>query len=99
MSKHARYGVTAEHTGRDMFITAHSPCEDPLSLAGEKAAQLHALLSVTRDSVAAGIASDPAPDLQDHLLALAAGLAHETLVLSELAAQHEHETQDQSPSD
>ncbi|WP_454733007.1 MULTISPECIES: hypothetical protein [Cupriavidus] len=97
MSKHARYGVTAEHTGADMFVTAHTPCEDPLSLAGERAAQLHALLTVTRDNAAAGIASDPAPTIQDHLLSLAAGLAHETLVLSELAARHD--TGDQHTSD
>ncbi|WP_454726793.1 MULTISPECIES: hypothetical protein [Cupriavidus] len=89
MPKHTRYGITAEHTGRDMFLTAHTPCEDPLSLAGEKAAQLHALLFVARDNAAAGLAGDPAPDIHGHLLTLAAGLAHETLVLSELAAQHD----------
>ena len=88
MSKHTRYGITAEHTGRDMFLTAHTPCEDPLSLAGEKAAQLHALLFVARDNAAAGITGEPAPHIHGHLLTLAAGLAHETLVLSELAAQH-----------
>ncbi|MGO4326312.1 hypothetical protein AB4Z48_12045 [Cupriavidus sp. 2TAF22] len=91
MVKHTRYGITAEHTGADMFITAHFPCEDPLSLAGEKAAQLHALLTVTQDGATVG--QDLADDPQGHLLSLAAGLAHETLVLSELAAQHEQEGQ------
>jgi hypothetical protein len=87
MTKHAHYGVTAEHIGADMFITAHSLCEDPLSLAGEKAAQLHALLFMTRDGVGAGTFGDLCADIHGHLLSLAVGLAHETLVLSELAAQ------------
>ncbi|MFJ1258252.1 hypothetical protein [Cupriavidus sp. CuC1] len=91
MCKHTRYGVTAEHSGADMFVTAHTPCENPLSLAGEKAAQLYALLFMTRDSAADGTFGDLIADIQGHLLSLAAGLAHETLVLSELAAQHERE--------
>jgi hypothetical protein len=86
MCKLSRFGITAEHTGSDMFVTAHSLCEDPLSLAGEKAAQLYALLYT-----AAGKSAGRGVDIQGHLLSLAAGLAHETLVLSELAAQHEKE--------
>ncbi|MDF3833833.1 hypothetical protein P3W85_12865 [Cupriavidus basilensis] len=91
MCKHTRYGVTAEHTGADMFVTAHTPCENPLSLAGEKAAQLYALLFMTCDNAAAGAFGDLAEDIQGRLLSLAAGLAHETLVLSELAARHDQE--------
>nr|WP_318236075.1 hypothetical protein [Cupriavidus sp. CV2] len=37
-----------------MFVTARTPCEYPLSLASEKAAQLYALLFMYRDSAAAG---------------------------------------------
>ncbi len=89
MCKHSRYGITAQHTGADMFMTAHTPCESPLSLAAEKAAQLHALLSMASDraSVSAGMpsASDNLnEELQRQLLSLAAGLAQETLVLSEM---------------
>ncbi len=49
MHKHTRHGITAEHTGADMFVTAHTPNESPLSLAAEKAAQLHALLCAASD--------------------------------------------------
>jgi hypothetical protein len=85
MTKHARYGVTAEHIGADMFVTAHSLCEDPLSLAGEKAAQLHALLFMTHDSTEQ--LGNLCAEVHGNLLSLAVGLAHEALVLSELAAQ------------
>ncbi|MES2007453.1 MAG: hypothetical protein V4468_00985 [Pseudomonadota bacterium] len=91
MFRHSRYGVTAEHAGADMFVTAHTPCESPQSLAGEKAAQLYALLFMTRDSAAAGTFGDLVADIQGPLLSLATGLAQEILVLSELAAEHEEE--------
>lgn len=87
MRKHTAYGITAEHTGADMFVTAHAPSENPLSLAAEKAAQLNALLAAASEQVDGSIcASHIAREGQSRLLALAAGLAHETAVLSELAA-------------
>ncbi|WP_059413632.1 hypothetical protein [Cupriavidus basilensis] len=85
MPKHTRQGITVEHTGADMFVTAHMPCETPLSVAAEKAAQLHALLSVASDYAASG-GNNPAAELRGRLLSLAAGLAQETLVLSEMVA-------------
>ncbi len=89
MPEHTRYGITAEHTGADMFVTSHTPCENPLTLAGEKAAQLYALLFTACGNAAAGISGELAEEIQGSLLSLATGLAHEALVLSELAAQRE----------
>ncbi|WP_454726295.1 MULTISPECIES: hypothetical protein [Cupriavidus] len=86
MRKHTAYGITAEHTGADMFVTVHAPSENPLSLAAEKAAQLNALLAAASEQTGgSACASDMAREGQSRLLALAAGLAHETAVLSELA--------------
>ncbi len=87
MYKHTRYGITAEQTGADMFVTAHAPSENPLSLAAEKASQLHALLAVASENAAAGGSFGGLTEAcQQRLLSLAAGLANETLVLSEMAA-------------
>ncbi|WP_454732262.1 MULTISPECIES: hypothetical protein [Cupriavidus] len=86
MHKHTRFSITAEHAGAETFVTAHAPAESPLSLAAEKAAQLHALLSMASDCAAAGTLERQLDDMQGRLLSLAAGLANETLVLSELAA-------------
>ncbi|WP_454725586.1 MULTISPECIES: hypothetical protein [Cupriavidus] len=87
MRKHTAYGITAEHTGADLFVTAHAPSENPLSLAAEKAAQLNALLIAAGEQAGgAACAGDMAREGQSRLLALAVGLAHETAVLSELAA-------------
>lgn len=61
-------------------MTAHAPAEIPLSLAAEKAAQLHALLSMASDYAAAGTLERQPDDMQGRLLSLAAGLVNETLV-------------------
>ncbi|NUA29334.1 hypothetical protein [Cupriavidus basilensis] len=86
MYNYPRYNITAQRTGRDTFLTAHAPSESPLSLAAEKTAQLNALLSVAVENAAGGTFSNLGEETQAHLLSLVAVLAHETLVLSELAA-------------
>ncbi|QRQ84328.1 hypothetical protein [Cupriavidus oxalaticus] len=86
MYNHSHHGITAEHNGADMLVTAHSPGENPLSLAVQRAAQLHGLLLMASDHGAPSL--DPV-DLDqrtwENLLSLAVSLAHETQVLSELA--------------
>ncbi|CAN7679895.1 hypothetical protein D9M68_84270 [compost metagenome] len=86
MFSHSHHGITAEHNGADMLVTAHSPGENPLSLAVQRAAQLHGLLLMASDH---GASSLEPVDLEqgtwESLLSLAAWLAHETQVLSELA--------------
>ncbi len=86
MYSHSDHGITAEHNGVDMLVTAHSPGENPLSLAVQRAAQLHGLLLMASEH---GAASLEPVDLEqgtwESLLSLAAWLAHETQVLSELA--------------
>ncbi|MGX6571446.1 hypothetical protein [Cupriavidus necator] len=86
MYSHSHHGITAEHNGVDMLVTAHSPGENPLSLAVQRAAQLHGLLLMASDHGASSL--DPVdfdPATWESLLSLAAWLAHETQVLSELA--------------
>lgn len=85
MCKHPHYNISAEQTGRDIFVTAHAAFESPLSLAAEKAAQLYALLSVASENAAGGTLANLTDEAQGHLLSLAATLAKEALVLSELA--------------
>jgi len=93
MPKHTRYGITAEHTGADLFVTSHAPSETLLSLATEKAGQLYALLCMTGDYAASGNACGALnQEVQSGIFSLAAELAHETLVLSELAALRKQET-------
>jgi len=89
--QHTRYGLTAEHRNADIHLHTRVLCESPLSLAAEKSAQLYALLFLARDSAESGIFCDLNPEFQISVLTLAIGLAHETLVLSELAAQGEAE--------
>ena len=86
MCKHSRDGVTAQRDGKDMALATRTPFETPAGLTAGKAAQLHALLFVTH-SGAGETFGDLSVDIQDGLLSLAAGLAQEVLVLSELAAQ------------
>ncbi|WP_434034073.1 hypothetical protein [Cupriavidus sp. a3] len=86
MYSHSHHGITAEHNGVDMLVTAHSPGENPLSLATERAAQLHGLLVMAGEHGASG--EDPGglnQEAWESLLSLAGRLAHETQVLSELA--------------
>ncbi|QQX87563.1 hypothetical protein JJQ59_19135 [Cupriavidus necator] len=86
MYSHSHHGITAEHNGADMLVTAHSPGENPLSLAVQRAAQLHGLLLMASDHGASTL--DPVDfdqECWESLLSLAAWLAHETQVLSELA--------------
>lgn len=86
MYSHSHHGITAEHNGVDMLVTAHSTGENPLSLALQRAAQLHGLLLMASDHGASSL--DPVnfdPATWESLLSLAVGLAHETQVLSELA--------------
>jgi len=85
--QHTRYSLTAEHNNDNIYLHTRVPCESPLSLATEKSAQLYALLFLARDSTESGIFGDPNPEIQLRVLQLAIGLAHETLVLSELAAE------------
>jgi hypothetical protein len=87
MHNYPRYNITAQRSGRDTFVTARAPSESPLSLAAEKTAQLNALLSVAIESAAGGTFCNFTEGTHDYLLSLAAALAHETLVLSELAAR------------
>ncbi|MEC3767507.1 hypothetical protein [Cupriavidus sp. SS-3] len=86
MYSHSHHGITAEHNGVDMLVTAHTPGENPLSLAVQRAAQLHGLLLMASEY---GAVSLEVVDLErgvwEGLLSLAATLAHETQVLSELA--------------
>ena len=86
MYSHSHHDITAEHNGADMLVTARSPGENPLSLAAERAAQLHGLLVMASDHCASG--EGPiglSQETWDSLLSLAGWLAHETQVLSELA--------------
>ncbi|MHA7680068.1 hypothetical protein [Cupriavidus sp. PET2-C1] len=91
--QHARYGLTAEYRNADIHLSSRVLCETPLSLAVEKSAQLCALLFLTRDNAESGVFGDLNPEIQNRVLSLASGLAHETLVLSELAAQCEANAQ------
>jgi len=89
MPKHTRYGLTAEQSGSSLFLTTHFPLESPLTVAAEKAAQLLGLLFMASDYAASRdtfAALEPA--IQAGILALASALAHETLVLSEMAVLH-----------
>ncbi|MBF6987010.1 MULTISPECIES: hypothetical protein [Cupriavidus] len=89
MYSHSHHGITAEHNGVDMLVTAHSQGENPLSLAAERAAQLHGLLLMASDYGASGEnLSALNQQTWESLLSLAAKLAHETEVLSELALVH-----------
>ncbi|AMR80490.1 hypothetical protein [Cupriavidus nantongensis] len=86
MYSHSHHGITAEHNGVDMLVTAHTPGENPLSLAVQRAAQLHGLLLMASEHGAVSLeAADLEQGVWEGLLSLAATLAHETLVLSELA--------------
>ncbi|MDW3683435.1 hypothetical protein RA280_17115 [Cupriavidus sp. CV2] len=88
MGKHCRYGITAEHAESAMFVTTRTSLEDPLSLAAERAAQLYGLLFMISEYAASGDTfSALKQEIQNGVFSLAAGLACETLVLSELAAQ------------
>ncbi|MGT2428259.1 hypothetical protein ACU4HD_05430 [Cupriavidus basilensis] len=84
MHRYPHYNITAQRA-----VTAHAPSESPLSLAAEKTAQINALLSVAVENAAGGSLCNITEEAQSHLLSLAAVLAHETLVLSELAAQED----------
>ncbi|SPA52145.1 hypothetical protein [Cupriavidus taiwanensis] len=87
MYSHSHHGITAEHNGFDMLVTAHTPGENPLSLAVQRAAQLHGLLLMASEHGAVSLeAADLEQGVWESLLSLAATLAHETQVLSELAA-------------
>ncbi|UDM52043.1 hypothetical protein [Cupriavidus sp. MP-37] len=86
MYSHSHHGITAEHNGVDMLVTAHTPGENPLSLAVQRAAQLHGLLLMASEHGAVSLeAADLEQGVWKGLLSLAATLAHETQVLSELA--------------
>ncbi|WER47347.1 hypothetical protein CupriaWKF_07315 [Cupriavidus sp. WKF15] len=94
MHSHTCNGITAEHTGAGMLVTAHRPGENPLSLATERAAQLHGVLFVASDY---GTRSDSpggmSEEMREDLLSLAARLAHETQVLSVLALLYDQDFQ------
>ncbi|AOZ07691.1 hypothetical protein [Cupriavidus malaysiensis] len=86
MLKHTRSNLTAEQGPSAIFLTRHFALETPLSVAAEKAAQLHGLLYLLRDCATGdGAFETLARELQDGILSLAADLAHETLVMSEMA--------------
>jgi len=86
MLKHTRSNLTAEHRASAVFLTRHYALETPLTVAAEKAAQLHGLLFMIRDYAASGSTFGAlVPELQDGILSLAADLALETLVVSEMA--------------
>jgi len=72
------------------YLTTCFPCESPVSVAAEKAAQFYSLLFMLSDYAGS---SDTFGDLnrefQSGVLSLAAGIAQEARVLSELAAGHE----------
>jgi len=85
MHQHTRNGITADHNGADMSLTARFPHENPLSLAVLKAAQLHALLLMASDFVVAdGSANGLQPMERESVFSLAAELAGEVLALSEM---------------
>lgn len=86
MYSHSHHGITAEHNGADMLVTAHSPGENPLSLATERAAELYGLLLMASDYDASSEELGALiQETTESLLSLAGRLAHETQVLSELA--------------
>jgi len=86
MNKHVSHGITVERSGADMFVTMHSPQENPLSLAAQKAGQLYGLLHMVCDYAAANDSlAGLDPQVQEGVLSLAAGLAREALALSEMA--------------
>ncbi|AOY92596.1 hypothetical protein BKK79_13015 [Cupriavidus sp. USMAA2-4] len=86
MLKHTRSNLTAEQGPSAIFLTRHFALETPLSVAAEKAAQLHGLLYLLRDCATGdGAFETLEPEPQDGILSLAADLAHETLVMSEMA--------------
>ncbi|WP_416048219.1 hypothetical protein [Cupriavidus basilensis] len=91
--QHTRHGLTAEYRNADIHLSSRVLCETPLRLAVEKSAQLCALLFLACDNAESGVFGDLNPEIQNRVLSLAAGLAHETLVLSELAAQCEANAQ------
>ncbi|AOZ11050.1 hypothetical protein BKK80_33795 [Cupriavidus malaysiensis] len=86
-----RRGVRAEQVGASLYLNTEVAAETPLSLAAEKAAQLHALLVASQeyDSDCGNVSDDDAPEagIRTHLLSVATTLAGEVLALSELAAQ------------
>lgn len=85
-----RRGVRAEQVGANLHLSTEVTAETPLSLAAEKAAQLHALLVASQEYDSdCGNVSDDAPEagIRTHLLSVATTLAGEVLALSELAAQ------------
>ncbi|MDR3380655.1 hypothetical protein [Cupriavidus basilensis] len=92
MAKHTRFRITAEQTGSALFLTTHFPCQSPLSAAAEKAAQLHSLLFMLSDYAACSDTFGALnPEFQSDVLSLAAGIAREAQVMSELAAGHRDE--------
>ncbi|MNT30950.1 hypothetical protein D3C72_1667670 [compost metagenome] len=88
MREHSRYNVSANHVERETRLTMRAPLTPPAEMAAEKAAQLYALLTMTRG---AGFEQFDSldEDLQHAVLGLASGLALEVLVLSGLAAKEE----------
>jgi len=89
MPESIRQTLAAERCGPDLFLTAHFPLETPLSLAAQKAAQLHGLLLMLNDrAIGDGSLGAFAPGIPFDMLSLAAELAHETLVFSEMAVRH-----------
>lgn len=85
-----RRGVRAEQVGASLYLNTEVAAETPLSLAAEKAAQLHALLVASLEyGAGCGDLGGDAPEagIQSRLLSVATTLAGEVLALSELAAR------------
>ncbi|MDF3833479.1 hypothetical protein P3W85_11035 [Cupriavidus basilensis] len=82
-----RYGIGASRVGRNTGLTTHAKLESPAELAATKAAQLHSLLLMTPGSALEQFVSMDAA-IQESLLSLAADLALEITVLSELELEH-----------
>lgn len=85
--------LAAERSGPDLYLTTRFPLETPLSVAEQKAAQLHALLRLLCEQAPGDGGPDAGDDCAQHsALSLAAELAHQTLVFSEMALRHAPET-------
>lgn len=85
---HTLYGTTATYSDRATTLSELSGAESPCGVAAVKAAQLSALLHMTYGEGSRTFNS-MADDLRENLMWLAAGLALDIRVLTELGERME----------